>query len=62
MFAAEWNMYEKRITTKVGPGSYKTVSKSTKTGKITESTVTFTESGCSVDTTAGGLKAHETFK
>jgi len=58
----EWNMYEKRITTKVGPGSYKTVCKSTKTGKITESTVTFTDSGCSVDTTAGGLKAHETFK
>ena len=55
-------MHEKRITTKVGPGSYKTVCKSTKTGKITESTVTFTESGCSVDTTAGGLKAHETFK
>merc|ERR1719192_2271853 len=41
----EWNMYEKRITTKVGPGSYKTVCKSTKTGKITESTVTFTDSG-----------------
>ena len=62
MFAAEWNMFEKRITTKVGPGSYKTVSKCTKSGRITESTVTFTDSGCSVDTSTGGLKAHETFK
>jgi len=58
----EWKMCEKRITTKVGPGSYKTVSKCTKTGRITESTVTFTDTGCSVDTSTGGLKAHETFK
>merc|ERR1711997_1371127 len=58
----EWNMCEKRVTTKVGPGSYKTVSKCTKTGRITESTVTFTDTGCSVDTSTMGLKAHETFK
>lgn len=58
----EWNMCDKRITTKVGPGSFKTVCKSTKTGAVTESTVTFTAGGCSVDTVAGGCNAHETFK
>jgi len=58
----EWNMHEKRITTLVGPGTYKTVCKSTKTGKVWDSTVTFTESGCSIETNAGGMKGHETFK
>jgi len=58
----EWNMSDKRITTKVGPGSYKTICKSTKTGMVTDSTITFNEGGCSVVTTAGGCKSHETFK
>jgi len=53
---------DKRITTKVGPGSYKTVVKSTKTGKVWDSTVTFTASGCSIETNVGDLKASETFK
>merc|ERR1711874_435051 len=38
----EWNMSEKRITTKVGPGSYKTVCKCTKTGRITWGAVAIT--------------------
>jgi len=58
----EWNLSDKRITTKVGPGSYKTVVKSTKTGKVWDSTVTFTASGCSIETKIGELKASETFK
>merc|ERR1712001_270427 len=58
----EWDMCDKRITTKVGPGSYKTICKSTKTGNVTDSTVTFTASGCSIETNAGCCKAHETFK
>jgi len=58
----EWNMSDKRITTKVGPGSYKSVVKSNKTGKVWESTITFTATGASIETNAGGVKATETFK
>merc|ERR1711936_872655 len=53
---------DKRITTKVGPGSYKSVVKSNKTGKVWESTITFTATGASIETNAGGVKATETFK
>ena len=58
----EWNMSDKRITTKVGPGSYKTVVKSNKSGKVWDSTVTFNAGGCSIETSVDGLKASESFK
>merc|ERR1712107_638600 len=41
----DWNVYEKRINTKVGPDSMKTVCRNIKTGKIMEYTSTFSDRG-----------------
>merc|ERR1711915_153282 len=53
---------EKRITTKVGPGCFKTISKSKKDGKSYEWTVSFNDSGFSNCIKAGGLEATECYR
>ena len=58
----EWNVADKRITTKIGPGVLKTVCKSKKNGKVWDWTVTFSDSGLTIETNAGGFKATEYYK
>jgi len=59
---AAWKIDEKRVTTKLGPGCYKTVCKSKKGGNIWEFTLNFNDLGFSVDVKAGGLEATEFYK
>merc|ERR1712212_1437934 len=59
---AAWKIDEKRVTTKLGPGSYKTVCKSKKGGNIWEFTLNFNDLGFSVDVKAGGVEATEFYK
>jgi len=58
---AEWNVFDKRITTKVGPGCFKTVSKNTKTGKILEFTINFNDTGCTIESQCGDAKCSEVY-
>jgi len=58
----EWNVSDKRITTKIGPGVLKTVCKSKKNGKVWDWTVTFSDRGLTIETNAGGNKATEYYK
>lgn len=58
----EWNIADKRITTKIGPGVLKTVCKSKKNGKVWEWTSTFSDAGLTFETNAGGFKATEYYK
>merc|ERR1712156_323062 len=57
-----FNVDEKRITTKVGPGCFKTISKSKKDGKSYEWTVSFNDNGFSNCVKAGGLEATECYR
>merc|ERR1719483_1444507 len=57
-----WNVDDKRVTTKVAPGCYKTVCKSKKDGTIWEFTISFNDLGFSVIVKAGGLEASEFYK
>jgi len=58
----DWNVYEKRINTKVGPDSMKTVCRNTKTGKIMEYTSTFSDRGVTFNSKAGGAESTEFYK
>jgi len=58
----EWNVSDKRITTRVAPGVLKTVCKSKKDGKVWDWTCTFTDTGLTIETNAGGCKATEYYK
>ena len=58
----EWNVSDKRITTKLGPGVLKTVCKNKKTGKTWDWTLTFSDTGAIIETNAGGNKATEYYK
>jgi len=58
----EWNVSDKRITTKLGPGVLKTVCKNKKTGKSWDWTLTFSDTGAIIETNAGGNKATEYYK
>jgi len=57
-----WNVDDKRVTTKVAPGCYKTVCKSKKDGTIWEFTMSYNDLGFSVSVKAGGLEASEFYK
>lgn len=58
----DWGFSDKRVTTKTGPGVYKTVCKDKKKGKVWDWTVTVHETGLTVETNAGGMKAVENYK
>jgi len=58
----EWNISDKRITTRTGPGVFKTVCKDNKKGKVWDWTSTVTPNGLTIETNAGGLKAVEYYK
>lgn len=58
----DWNLSDKRITTKIAPGVYKTVCKDKKKGKVWDWTTTITQTGLVIETNAGGFKALETYK
>ena len=62
MICLDWNVYEKRINTKVGPDSMKTVCRNTKTGKIMEYTSTFTDRGVTFNSKSGGAESTEVYK
>jgi len=53
----EFHVEDTRLLTKLCPGKYKMVSKNKKTGKVSEFTVNFTESGCTDTLTCGGVSA-----
>jgi len=57
-----WKRDEKRVTTKLRPGCYKTVCKFKKGGNIWEFTHNFNDLGFSVDVKAGGLEGTEFYK
>jgi len=57
----EWNVFDKRITTKLGPGVFKTVSRNTKTGKILEFQITFNDTGLTIESQCGAAKSTETY-
>merc|ERR1719219_432940 len=59
---SDWNLSDKRITTKLGPGVFKTVCRSKKDGKVWDWTLTFSDAGLTVETNAGGFKATEYYK
>merc|ERR1711970_1142774 len=58
----EWNVDDKRVTTKTAPGCFTTVCRAKKDGKVYEWSITFTESGMGVDIKAGAIEAEETYK
>ena len=58
----DWNVFEKRINTKVGPDSMKTVCRNVKTGKIMEYTSTFSDRGVTFNSKAGGAESVEFYK
>jgi len=58
----EWNFSDKRITTRTGPGVFRTVCKDKKKGKVWDWTTTVTASGLTIETNAGGMKAVEYYK
>ena len=60
-FCLEWNVFDKRITTKLGPGVFKTVSRNTKTGKILEFQITFNDTGLTIESQCGAAKSTETY-
>ena len=55
-------MSEKRVVTKVGPGSVKVVCKSKKTGKVWDYTMCFTDRGCVIKTCVDGAECTEHYK
>merc|ERR1712002_354008 len=57
----EWKVCDKRITTKLGPGVFKTVSRNTKTGKILEFTLTFNDTGVTIESQCGAAKCTEVY-
>eukprot|EP00090_Calanus_glacialis_P019700 TRINITY_DN3020_c0_g1_i1.p1 TRINITY_DN3020_c0_g1~~TRINITY_DN3020_c0_g1_i1.p1 ORF type:complete len:442 (+),score=134.66 TRINITY_DN3020_c0_g1_i1:166-1326(+) len=59
---AAWNVEDKRITTKLGPGCIKTVCKGKKDGKTWEFTLNFNDWGFSCTVKSGGLEATECYK
>jgi len=58
----EWNVSDRRITTRTGPGVIKTVCKNTKNGKVWDWNCSFSDSGLIIETSAGGFKATEYYK
>jgi len=58
----DWNVFEKRINTKIGPDSMKTVCRNVKTGKIMEYTSTFSDRGVTFNSKAGGAESVEFYK
>lgn len=58
----EWNVCDKTITTKLGPGVLKTVSRNTKTGRILEYTLTFNDTGVIIESQCGSAKSTEIYK
>jgi len=58
----DWNVYEKRINTMIGPDSMKTVCRNIKTGKIMEYTSTFSDRGVTFNSKAGGAESTEFYK
>jgi len=60
--APDWNVDDKRVTTKTAPGCFTTVCRSKKDGKVSEWMMTFTDCGMSVDIKVGGLEGSETYK
>jgi len=60
--APDWNVDDKRVTTKTAPGCFTTVCRSKKDGKVSEWMMTFTDCGMNVDIKVGGLEGSETYK
>lgn len=58
----EWNVDDKRITTKTGPGCIKTICKSKKDGKTWEYCMSFCDYGVSVAAKAGNVESSETYR
>jgi len=61
-FNQAYDLDEKRVSTRVGPGVYKTLCKNKKNGKTWEFTLSFNEIGFAVHVKAGGLEANECWK
>ena len=61
-FISEWNISDKCIVTKVGPGIFKRVNKSKKTGRVYEQTLCFTDRGVTIKIKADGVEGTETYK
>merc|ERR1712013_955761 len=60
--APDWNVDDKRVTTKTAPRCFTTVCRSKKDGKVSEWMMTFTDCGMNVDIKVGGLEGSETYK
>jgi len=60
--APDWNVDDKRVTTKTGPGCFTTVCRSKKDGKVSEWSMTFTDCGMSVHIKVGGVEGTEFYK
>ena len=58
----EWNICDKRITTKTAPGVITTVIKNTKTGMVWQYTMAFNDRGVTFDSKAGDVKCTEYYK
>lgn len=58
----DFNVDDKRVTTKTAPGCFTTVCKSKKDGKVTEWSMKFTETGMSVHIKMEGIEATECYK
>jgi len=60
--APDWNVDDKRVTTKTAPGCFTTVCRAKKDGKVSEWSMTITDCGMNVHIKVGGLEAEETYK
>jgi len=58
----EWNVDDKRVTTKTAPGCFTTVCRVKKDGAVSQWSITFTESGMGVDIKVGAVEASECYK
>jgi len=58
----EWNISEKKLTTKIAPGVLKNVGKNNKTGKVMEYTMSFTDHGVVINSSVGNVTATEYYK
>jgi len=59
---ADWNIDEKRVTIKTGPGCFKTVGKSKKDGKTWEFNMAFNDNGVAITAKMGATEASEVYK
>jgi len=59
---ADWKVDDKRVVTKISPGSYLTVCKAKKDGKVTEYTTSFTDCGVEFHMKIGALEGVQYYK